>query len=333
MALADKIKQLQEAAAQLAEAKGGNVNATESGINGISSTDMDDEGEKEISLDGTNKNKGAEGGSTDNAASGTAKIKAKQTGQDPKPTGPNPVKESIDLGALFEGEELSEEFKSKVTTVFEAAVEARVKQEVELMENELALRALTESEELKEGLVEKVDGYLDFMVEQWMKNNEIALERGIKAEIFESFIGQMRDVFIEHSINMPDEEFDIVESLQAKTEALEEVLDEQVAQNIELNKTIKSFAKQAKIQEATTGMTDIDAEKFALLAEEIAFDDETSFAKKLDVIRENYVGRSESAEVKQLTEDVTQGSNEPVNEMNESVKVDPAMAQYLTAFK
>lgn len=334
MALADKIKQLEEAARQLAEAKGGNVNSTPSGINGISSTDMDDEGEKSISLDQTNQNKGNEGGDTEQVGSDNAKIKAKTGGQDPQPKlRPGTVKEAIDLGDLFVGQELSEEFKSKVTTVFEAAVEARVKQEVELMESELALRALTESEELKEGLVEKVDGYLDFMVEQWMKNNEIALERGIKAEIFESFIGRMKEVFVEHSINMPDEEFDIVESLQAKTEALEEVLDEQVAQNIELNRTIKQYAKEASIEEATKGMTDIDAEKFALLAEEIQFDDAESFAKKLDVIRENYVSKGDKQEAKQLTEDVTQNSNEPVNELNEEVKkVAPAMAQYLTAF-
>lgn len=247
-----------------------------------------------------------------------------------------PVKEAvakIDLGALFDGVDLTEEFKVKATTVFEAAVAARVAQEVELMENELAQRALTESAELKEGLVDKVDGYLDYMVEQWIKNNEITLERGIKAEIFESFIGKMRDVFVEHSINLPDEEFDLVENLQNKNEALEETLDEQVAQNIELTKTIKQYAKEAQITESSIGMTSINAEKFALLAEEIQFDDAESFAKKLDVIRENYVSKPVAVETKQLTEDVTQGSNEPVAELNEEVKVDPKMAKYLTAFK
>ena len=246
-----------------------------------------------------------------------------------------PMKESvelIDLGALFDGVELTEEFKTKATTIFEAAVAARVSQEVEAMEESLAQRALDESVAMKEGLVEKIDGYLDYIVEQWIKNNEIALERGIKAEIFESFIGQMRDVFVEHNINLPDEEFDLVESLQDKTEVLEKALDEQVAQNVELGKTLKSIAKQIKIDEASKGMTDIDAEKFALLADEISFDDEVSFAKKLDVIRENYVDVKVVKKVKQLTEDVTQDANVPVV-LSEEKTVEPSMARYLTALK
>lgn len=297
--LEDKIKALQEKAALL-EAK--------------KSEESDDE-----DMDDTETGDDIEDGTEDESTSKKEKVA---------------VKEAIDLGALFDGVDLTEEFKEKATVVFESAVAARVAQLKESLEEELAQRALNESEELKEGLVEKVDGYLDFIVEQWIKNNEIALERGIKAEIFESFIGQMREVFVEHAINLPDEEFDLVESLQAKTEALEETLDEQVAQNIELNKTIKSYAKQTSITEATEGMTDIDAEKFALLAEEIQFDDAESFAKKLSVIAENYVTAKEGKEVKQLSEDVTLNSNEPViDSVNESVKIDPSMAQYLTALK
>lgn len=301
MALEDKIKKLQEMATQLEEGKKADME--------MSDVADDDSIEDEDETDKNSKKKDAE-------------MAVKES----KEVAP------IDLGSLFEGTELSEEFKSKATTVFEAAVGARVEQIRESLEEELAQRALTESAELTEGLVEKVDGYLDFIVEQWIKNNDIALERGIKAEIFESFIGKMRDVFVEHNINLPDEEFSLVESLQDKAEALEMNLDEQVAQNIELTKTIKQFAKQAKIEEACSGMTDIDAEKFALLAEEIQFDDEESFANKLNVIRENYVTKHESKDTKQLTEDVTRGSNEPVDTMlNEAAKLDPAMARYVSA--
>jgi hypothetical protein len=242
------------------------------------------------------------------------------------------VKENtqIDLGSLFDGVELTEEFKTKAATIFEAAVAARVAQVREELEKELAQLALTESAELKEGLVDKVDGYLDYIVEQWIENNEIALERGIKAEIFESFVGKMRDVFVEHNINLPDEEFDLVESLAEKTEILESKLDEAVSKNVELSKTIKEAAKQIKINEFCEGMTDIDAEKFSLLAEEITFDDEETFAKKLETIRENYVSKPGSKVAKQLTEDVTQDSNDPV--VTEDVKtVDPTMARYLKA--
>lgn len=245
------------------------------------------------------------------------------------------VKESqkIDLGALFDGVDLTEEFKQKAITIFESAVAVRVAQEREALEEELAKRALTESAELKEGLVEKVDGYLDFMVEQWIKNNEVALERGIKAEIFESFVAKMHDVFVEHNINLPDEEFSIVESTLAKTEELEKKLDEQVAQNIELSKTIKQYAKDALIKEHSAGMTDIDAEKFALLAEEVQFDDEESFAKKLGVIRENYVTKPEVKAEKELTEDVTKDANTPVETVVEEKKVDGTMAAYLKALQ
>lgn len=238
--------------------------------------------------------------------------------------------EKIDLGNLFEGQEISEEFKEKIVTVFESAVAARVAQETELMENELAARALTESEELKEGLVEKVDGYLDFMVEQWIKNNQVALERGIKAEIFESFVSKMHDVFVEHNINLPDEEFDLVESSLEKTAELESRLDEAVAENVKLNQIIKGHAKDLMIEGFAKGMTDIDAEKFALLAEEIAFEDAESFAKKLEVISENYVTK-EVKEEKLLEENVTLDASTTIVESQEKhEKVDPAMAAYLT---
>lgn len=238
--------------------------------------------------------------------------------------------EKIDLGNLFEGQEISEEFKEKIVTVFESAVAARVAQEKELMENELAARALTESEELKEGLVEKVDGYLDFMVEQWIKNNQVALERGIKAEIFESFVSKMHDVFVEHNINLPDEEFDLVESSLEKTAELESRLDEAVTENVKLNQIIKGHAKDLMIEGFAKGMTDIDAEKFALLAEEIAFEDAESFAKKLEVISENYVTK-EVKEEKLLEENVTLDASTTIVESQEKhEKVDPAMAAYLT---
>jgi ABC-type uncharacterized transport system ATPase subunit len=344
MALEDKIKALQEAAMALKASKKSDIDSDDSDDSDDCCDDEIEDGSEDETKSkkdvkeatDPNQSQAATDQTTDDVATKNAKIKRKAGGQDPQPKmKPGTVKEAIDLGSLFDGVELTEEFKEKATTIFEAAVSARVSQIQESLEEELALRALTESEELKEGLVEKVDGYLDFIVEQWMKNNEIALERGIKAEIFESFIDKMKDVFVEHNINLPDDEFSLVESLQEKVEAIEETLDEQVAQNIELNKIIKQYAKQTAIDEATNGMTDIDAEKFALLSEEIQFDDEESFTKKLAVIAENYVSNKGSKkEVKELTEDVTQDSNAPVGSLNEEVKrIDPAMAQYVKAIK
>ena len=348
MAIADKIKALQEAADKLAEAKA--VNSKD--FNNKFDKDQDNEVYNDNDTDAiddedetVSKKKDAVKEDIDPMATAASKQKVKIAGVEGANkkvattrlhpgNGDRKVMEAIDLGTLFDGTDLTEEFKEKAQTIFESAVAVRVAQEVELMENELALRALTESEELKEGLVEKVDGYLDYMVEQWIKDNEVALERGIKAEIFESFVSSMHSVFLEHNISLPDEEFDLVESTLEKTEQLQGQLDESIAQNVELNKTIKQYAKDALIKEHSEGMTNIDAEKFALLAEEINFDDDTSFAKKLDTIRENYVSKGNTKETKELTEDITQGSNDPVDQVNESTvkKTDSTMNQYLKAF-
>lgn len=305
MSLKDKIASLEEQARLLAEAKGEDKSEKD-----------DDDSDEDDDMDKVDKSKKVED---------EDEMKSEKK---------DAVKEStkIDLGPLFDGADLTEEFKEQAKTIFEAAVAARASQIREELETELAQRALEESATLKEGLVEKVDGYLDFVVEQWIKNNEIALERGIKAEIFESFVGKMRDVFVEHNINLPDDEFDLVESLQEKTEALEKSLDEAVAVNVDLSKTIKATAKQMKIEEFSEGMTEIDSEKFAMLAEEISFDDEESFAKKLETIRENYVSRKEGKEKKELSEDVTQDSNAPVV-LEETKQIDPAMGSYLRALR
>lgn len=243
--------------------------------------------------------------------------------------------EAIDLGTLFDGVELTEEFKTNAQTIFEAAVNGRVAQlEAQMQESIQAEHAelfLNEVAAVKEGLIEKVDGYLDHMVEQWIKDNEIALERGVKAEIFESFVGKMREVFVEHNINLSDDEFDLVESLQDKATELSSKLDEQVAQNVEMNKTLKLIVRQLKIEEASAGMTELDKEKFTLLTEEISFDSEESFVKKLDMIRENYV-QDKTKDVKELTENVTLEGNTPIVEEVAKPIVDSAMAQYLKVF-
>ena len=328
MSLQDKITALQEKAAQLEEAKKMSMDSEEDDSEGdgeeIEDEDETKSGKKDQIAERADREDDEHGG-------GPTPSQNPDKGWKPKKGVKKVMQEDkIDLGALFDGVDLTEEFKTKAVTIFEAAVAARVAQVTESLEEELAQRALTESEELKEGLVEKVDGYLDYIVEQWIANNEIALERGIKAEIFESFVTKMRDVFVEHNINLPDEEFDLVESLQEKAETLESKLDEAVAQNVELSKTIKEAAKTIKIKQFCEGMTDIDAEKFSLLAEEISFDDEESFAKKLETIRENYVSKKEVKETKQLTEDVTQDANTPV--ITEDVKViDATMARYLKA--
>lgn len=234
------------------------------------------------------------------------------------------VKEDID--ALMNGEELSEDFKAKATTIFEAAVMTRVKAETARLEESYAEQLAEEVESVKEGLVEKVDGYLGYVVEQWVQENELALESGMKSEIMESFIEGMKSLFAEHYIDVPEEKFDVLGDLQEKVNALESKLDEQVAKNVEMSKEINEQKRVASIEESSAGLTDTESEKFKALAEELAYEDQDSFATKLQTIRENYfAGKKVISEVTSVVTD------SPVETLTESAPVDPSIKKYLAA--
>lgn len=203
---------------------------------------------------------------------------------------------SADVAALFNGEEgLTEAFRQKAETIFEAAVTSRIKEEVaaitESLEAKFEAQLLEAIEENKQGLVEHVDGYLNLMVEQWMENNVVALESGMKADILESFVGGLKNLFEEHYIDVPEEKFDVVGSLEEQIEALTVKLDEAVALNVELNTALSESTKSEIVAEACDGLSDIEAEKLQTLAEEISFEDADSFAGKLQTIRENYFAK------------------------------------------
>jgi hypothetical protein len=237
----------------------------------------------------------------------------------------NAVKEDMD--ALFNGEELSEEFKTKATTIYEAAVMARVKEEVARIEEEFESKLAEQVEKNTEGLVEKVDGYLGYVAEQWMAQNEIALERGIKSEILESFVAGMKSLFEEHYIEVPEEKFDVLGEMEDKISELEEKLNEQVAANIELAKTLSEQKRLEILASATQGLTDTEVEKFNALAEELSYEDAESFEKKVQTIRENYFTKKATPLVESVVSDT------PVEIITEEKKqqVDPTMNAYLTA--
>ena len=234
-----------------------------------------------------------------------------------------------DMDALFNGEELSEEFKEKATTIFETAVMARVKSEVAALEEKFQARLDEESAKNAEGLVDQVDGYLGYVAEQWMSNNELALESGMKAEILEGFVGGLKGLFEEHYIDIPEERFDVLGSMEEHIQELEEKLDETVAANIEMSKVISEATRQAIIDEAAEGLSDTQVEKFAGLAEELTYEDEESFAKKVATIRENYFSAKEKSET--IVESVV--TDTPVEELKEEKKVelDPLMAKFVAA--
>lgn len=231
---------------------------------------------------------------------------------------------SEDVAALINGEELTEEFKTKAATIFEAAVVTRVKAEVAKIEEQFDTKLAEQVELVKEGLVEKVDGYLNYVVEQWMTDNELALESGMKNEILESFVSGMKTLFEQHYVDVPEEKLDLLGELQEEVDEVKSKLDEQLATNVELTKKINEMTRASAISEATDGMADTDVEKFNALAEELTFEDVESFKTKLQTIKENYFGKK-STIVESLVTDA------PVQLDEETKSVDPVMAHYLKA--
>lgn len=196
------------------------------------------------------------------------------------------MKEDVD--ALVEGEELTEEFKQKAATIFEAAVLSRVKQEVAKLDEAYEAKLQEQVEKIEEGLVEKVNGYLDYVVEQWMEQNEIALESGMKSEILEGFIGGMKNLFAEHYIDVPEEKLDVLGELEEQLQQSSSLLNEQMAANVELKRELAAYQIMQAVNELSEGLVDTDREKFHTLIEEIAFENIDTFKSKAQTIRESY---------------------------------------------
>jgi hypothetical protein len=230
-----------------------------------------------------------------------------------------------DVEALINGEDLTEEFKAKAATIFEAAIITRVKQEVTRLEEEFEARLEEEAAKNQEGLVEKVDGYLNYIVEQWFTQNEIALESGMKSEILEGFVSGLKGLFEEHYIDVPEEKFDVLGALEEQNSELQAKLDEQVAANVELNKALNESTRGEIVDSALDGLTETDKEKFLGLAEELAFEDAESFAKKVQTIRENYFTNKASTIVESVVTDT------PVEMIAEEKAVDPSIKRYMSA--
>ena len=245
------------------------------------------------------------------------------------------TKESIDVSAdvdaLMFGETLSEEFREKAATIFESAVVVRVKEEVTRLEEEFEEKLALQVDSITEGLVDKIDGYLDYIVEQWIEQNEIALESGIKSDIMESFITGMKGLFEEHYIDVPEEKYDVLGEMEAKIDALEEKLDEQVERNIDLKKSLSEATRKEIVKTISEGLTDTETEKFLALAEELTFDGADSFQSKVLTIRENYFNSNKTT--RGVIQSVVTDSPVELNEDNQYQNVDPTVAAYVNAIK
>ena len=193
-----------------------------------------------------------------------------------------------DVAALVEGEDLSEEFKDKAATIFEAAVKSKTREEIARIYESMTSEFEEKLEESTEALTEKVDTYLNYVVEEWTKENELAIERGLKGEIAEDFISGLKQLFEDHYIDVPDEKYDVLEAQSEKIAELEEKVNNVMEQNIALTSVKSGLVREQVISEACEELTDTEIEKFKSLTEDVDFADEESFKAKLDTLKESY---------------------------------------------
>lgn len=217
---------------------------------------------------------------------------------------------SSDIDAMFADSAISEEFRSKVTTIFEARVQDRISQLEEETEARYASMLEEAVESVKEDLTEKVNDYLSYVVEQWIADNEIAIEKGLRAELTEDFIAGLKNLFVEHYIDVPSDKVDLVEELASKVEELEGQLNEEIERGIEIKKSLVESRKQEITHAVTEGLIATQVEKIKSLAEGVEFSTEDEYKTKLETIRENYFpsGNVKKADADQLHEQVEDGS-------------------------
>ena len=209
---------------------------------------------------------------------------------------------SADVAALTEGEELSDGFKDKAKTIFEAAVVSRLNEELERMHEDYAKALEAEIETVKSDLAEKVDEYLTYAVEGWMKKNQLAVESGIKAEMGESVLSGLKQVFVENYIDLPDEKVDLVDGLQEQLNNMESKLNESIEENVGLSKQVGGYIKNGIVTEIAEGLSLSQKEKLVSLAEAVEFENEESFKEKVSTLRESYF--STKPEKTTVSEDV-----------------------------
>jgi len=230
-----------------------------------------------------------------------------------------------DLTALVSGDEtLSEGFQEKAATIFEAAVKSKVSAEIDRLEEEYKVSLEEETADIKSTMIDKVDGYLNYVVERWMEENKLAVENGLRNEISESFMEALKGVFVEHYIEVPESKVDLVDDLANQVRELEETLTQETESNIRLNESVQAFQRAEIIAQASKGLAETEVEKLKGLVEEVDFEDAETFLKKVSTIKESYFAKP----IVQNTEEI-----EPMNEESEEVELSASMARYSTAIK
>ena len=230
-----------------------------------------------------------------------------------------------DVDALVAGEELSEEFRVKAATIFEAAVTARVNEESKALQEAFEESLTEEVEKIKTDLAEKVDDYVSYATKQWIEENALAVEHGIKNEMAESFFNGLKDLYVEHNFSVPEEKFNLLDGMTGELDEMETKLNEQIDTNIALQKRIGEYTRMEIVNDAATGLAETQKEKLASLAEGVEFENEEDFRNKIETIKESYFTRK--AEVAEEAKEPTEEASQPLVEST----VSGTMGKYVDA--
>ena len=231
---------------------------------------------------------------------------------------------SEDMKAMFGSEDLSEDFKDKATTIFESAVLSKVNEVLESATIDMNAEIEVERATARADMESKLDDYLDYVVNEWVKENELAIEKGIRSEIVENFMVGLRNLFTENYIDIPEDKVDIVDEMAAKVEEQEQAVNEEIEKNIELRKELNALKMNKALDEVSEGLTETQKEKFISLAEGVDYEGD-DYTDKLKTIKENYFPQEEVVENNDVSDE------EPLENLEEETKVNGSMANYMNA--
>jgi len=232
-----------------------------------------------------------------------------------------------DLNALIAGEELSEDFQEKARVIFETAIKTKIAEAKEKLEEENKVKLEEELVSTKKELVGRVDSYLEYVAEEWLKENQLAVENGLKTEMTESFLNGMKGLFEEHYVSIPEEKYDVIESMVDKLDEMESKLNEQIEKNVALNKRLAESVADVILADVSEGLALSQKEKLASLAENVEFDSEESYREKLVTLRESYFSNKATSSQRDTAETISESADQATATEQ---KVTPMMESYMS---
>ena len=281
--------------------------------------------EEEVTESSETEDEDSEGDDTKDAKEGKKKKSKKEDDSEKE----DEMKEEFDIeedvNALLAGEELSEEFQEKARIIFETAIKTRVAEIKENLQAEYESQLVEEIETIKESLVDRVDAYLEYVADEWVQENALAVEHGLKSEMTESFLSGMKSLFEEHYVTIPEDRYDVIESMVDKLDEMETKLNEQIEKNVALNRRLAESVADVIFAEVTEGLALSQKDKLASLAENVEFDSEENYREKLVTLRDSYFSSKSTSTQRPVTENIAEEAN-----YSEHPQVSGRMESYLT---